>query len=97
MHATKKNMQAFIGQVLKGRLKSINKYFFNEKYIPFYLPDYGEFENYCFVSVAPTVCVSHAFVYDAVNVNKIIFIISSTKLPSYLYAQVPTGLTLYLG
>ena len=47
-------------------------------------------------SVAPTVCVSRVFVYDAVNVNKIV-IISSTKLPSYPYAQVATGLTLYLG
>ena len=38
------------------------------------------------------VCMSHAFVYDVVHVN----IISSTKLPSYPYAQVTTGLTLYM-
>ena len=42
------------------------------------------------------VCVSCAFVYNAVNINKII-IIPSTKPPSYSYAQVTTGLTLYLG
>ena len=41
------------------------------------------------------VCVSHAFVYDAVNVNKIV-IVSSTKPLSYPYAQVSTGLMLYL-
>ena len=38
--------------------------------------------------LAPMVCVSHVFVYDVVNV---------TKPPSYLYAQVTTELTLYLG
>ena len=43
-----------------------------------------------------TVCVSHVFVYDVVNVNKIV-IVSSTKPPSYPYAQVSTGLILYLG
>ena len=34
--------------------------------------------NLYFVSVASTVCVTHAFVYNAVNVNKIV-IVSSTK------------------
>ena len=44
-----------------------------------YSPVHG-FEDLCFVSVAPIVCVSHAFVYDAVNENQII-VISSTKHP----------------
>ena len=35
--------------------------------------------------------MSHAFVYDAVNINKIV-IISSTKPPLYPYAQVTTEL-----
>ena len=65
-------------------------------YTPAYLPAHGELKNLCFVSVATTVCVSCAFVYDVVNVNKIV-IISSTKLPSYTYLQETTGLTLYLG
>ena len=40
--------------------------------------------------------MSCAFVYDTGNVNKIV-IVSSTKPPSYPYAQVSTGLKLYLG
>ena len=65
-------------------------------YIPSYSPAHGEFENLCFVSVASMVCMSRAFVYDAVNVNKIV-IVFSTKPLSYPYVQVSTGLTLYLG
>ena len=42
------------------------------------------------------VCMSHAFVYDAVDVNKIVAV-SSIKVPSYAYAQVTAGLKLYLG
>ena len=42
-----------------------------QNYTPTYLPGYGEFENLCFVSIAWMVSVSHAFVYDAVDVNKI--------------------------
>ena len=37
--------------------------------------------------------MSRAFVYDAVNVNKIV-IVSSTKPLSYPYVQVSTGLIL---
>ena len=59
----------------------------NQNYIPSYSPVHGEFKNLCFVMV------SRAFIYDTVNVNKIV-IISSTKLPSYPYMQVTTGLTL---
>ena len=40
-------------------------------YVPYNLPGYGEFENLCFVFVALTVSVSHVFVYNAVDVNKI--------------------------
>ena len=40
-------------------------------YIQSYSPGYGEFENLCFVSVAWTKSVSHAFVYNAVDINKI--------------------------
>ena len=67
-----------------------------QSHILSYSPVHGEFEHLCFISIAPMVCVSHAFVYDAVNVNKIV-IIFSTKPPSYPYVQVSTGLTLYLG
>ena len=65
-------------------------------YIPSYLPTHGEFKNLCFVSVAPMVCMSHAFFYDAVDVNKIVAI-SSIKPPSYACVQVTAGLKLYLG
>ena len=43
----------------------------NKPYIPSYSPGYGEFKNYCFIFVAWTVSVSHAFVYNAVDLNKI--------------------------
>ena len=56
----------------------------------------GEFVNLCFVSLAPKGCVSRVFLYDVININKIVTV-SSTKLPSYPYAQVSTGLILYLG
>ena len=65
-------------------------------YTPSYSPTHGEFKNLCFISVAPMVCMSRAFVYDAVDVNKIVAI-SLTKPPSYAYAQVTAGLKLYLG
>ena len=91
MHATRKNTQVFIGPVLEeGRLKSI------KTIIPSYSPAHGEFENLCFVFVASMVWVSRAFVYDVVNVNKIV-IVSSTKPPSYAYAQVTARIKLYLG
>ena len=60
-----------------------------------YLPTHGEFDNLCFISIAPMVCMSCAFVYNAVDVNKIVAV-SSTKPPSYAYAQVTAGLKLYL-
>jgi len=41
------------------------------KNIPSYSPGYGGFENLCFVSKAWSVSVSRAFVYHAVDVNKI--------------------------
>ena len=78
-------MQVIIEPLLmKGNIKSIK---------PSYSPTHGEFENLYFISVAP---IARVFVYDAVDVNKIIAI-SSIKLPSYAYAQVTTGLQLHLG
>ena len=53
----------------------------NQNYTSSYSPSHGEFE---YLSVAPTVCMSRAFVYNVVNINKII-IISTTKPPLYLY------------
>ena len=64
--------------------------------VPSYSPTHGEFENLDFISVAPMVCVSHTFVYNVVDVNKIVRV-SSIKLLSYICAQVTTGLKLYLG
>ena len=61
-----------------------------------YLPTHGEFENLCFISAAPMVCMSRAFVYKVVDLNKSIAI-SSTKPPSYAYAQVTARLKLHLG
>ena len=55
--------------------------------MPSYLPAHREFENLCFISVAPVVCMSHVFVYDAVNVSKMV-VISSTKSPSGPYATL---------
>ena len=83
-------MQVFVGPVFEeGRLKLIKTIYH------LIACSWSGFEKLCFVSVASMVCMSHAFVYDAVNVNKII-IISSTKPLSYPYVQVSTGLTLYL-
>ena len=67
-NATKKKYTiVFVGPVLKeGRLKSIN--------IPSYSSAHGEFENLCFASVAPMVCMSRVFVYNEVNVNKIVIV-----------------------
>ena len=39
------------------------------------------------------VCVSHAFVSDAVDINSV----SSIKLPSYAYVQVTAGRKLNFG
>ena len=67
----------FIGPLLgEGRLKLI------ETIHHLIHLAHGEFENLCFISVVPTVCLSRAFVYNVVNVNEIV-IISSTKPPSY--------------
>jgi len=43
----------------------------NKNYVPSYSSSYGEFKNLCLVTVAWTVSVSRAFVYNAVDVNKI--------------------------
>ena len=84
-------MQVFIGPVLKeGRLKLFKTIY---HLIRLFI---DSSKNLCFASLAPTVCVSRAFVYDTINVNKIV-IVSSNKPPSYPYSQVPTGLILYLG
>ena len=50
------------------------------------------------MSVSPMVCMSRAFVYDVVDVNKIIAV-SSIKPPSYAYAhaQVTGGWKLNVG
>ena len=80
-------MQVCIGPVLEeGRLKSIKTIYHLIRL---------EFENLCFVFVASTVWVSRVFVYNAVNINKIV-IVSSTKPPSYAYAQVTARLKLNL-
>ena len=60
MHATGKYLQGLMGPAIS-----------EGSYIPSYLPGYGEFKNLCFISVAWMVSVSHAFVYNVVNVNKI--------------------------
>ena len=79
-------MQVFIGPVLEeGRLKSIKTI---HHLICLLIWS-------SFISVAPLVCVSRAFVYEVVDVNKIIAV-SSTKPPSYAYAQVTARLKLYL-
>ena len=91
MHATRKNTQVLIGPVLdEGRFKSIKIYTLS------YLLTHGKFKNLYFIAGAGMVCVSHVFVYNAVDINKIVTV-SSTKLSSYTYAQVTAGLKLYLG
>jgi len=42
-----------------------------QKLFTIYLPGHKEFENLCFVYVAWMVSVSRAFVYNAVDINKI--------------------------
>ena len=74
----------------EGRLKSIKPI----HHLICLLMD--KFKNLCLISVAPMICVSHAFVYDAVDINEIIAV-SSIKLPSYAYAHVTAGRKLNLG
>ena len=51
--------------------------------------EYSNTENHNFFSPSPNIlCVSLVFVYDAVDVSKIV-IISSIKLPSCVYACFP--------
>ena len=65
-------MQVLIEPLLrKGSVKLIKSIYS----VPSYLPTPVEFENHCLISVAPIVCVSHAFVYEIIAV-------SSIKLPS---------------
>ena len=83
-------MQVFIGPVFEeGRLKLIKTIYHLIRLLM-------KSSKIFFFSVASMVCVSRAFVYNVVNVNKIV-IVSSTKPLSYPYVQVSTGLTLYLG
>jgi len=49
-------------------------------YTSFYSPAHGEFENLCFDSVAPMVCVLRAFVYSVVDVNMVVVIFSSIPI-----------------
>ena len=65
-HATQK-----IFTRIDGASNQWSKLHINKNYMPSYSPGYGEFENLYFVSVAWTVSVSRAFVYNAVDVNKI--------------------------
>ena len=71
-------MQVFIGPVQR-RFKLIKTLYH------LILPTNGEFENLCFVSVAPMVCVSRAFVYDAVNVNKIVLFLLPNRLHIHMH------------
>lgn len=56
--------------------------------IPSYLPAHQKFKNLCFF-LQPQWCACHMFVYDAVNINKII-IISLTKPTSISNYQTKT-------
>ena len=90
MHARRTNMQVFYQASTRRRKTQVDL-----NYTPSYSPTHGEFENLSVISVAPMICVSRVFVYEPVDVNKIITI-SSTKPPSYAYAQVTARLKLYL-
>ena len=84
-------MQVFIRPVLEeGRFKSIKTIHHPIRLLM------GSLQLFCFISVAPMVCVSRTLAHNAVDVNKLIAI-SSTKLPLYACAQVTAGLKLYLG
>ena len=56
----------------------------------------GSLKIFCFISVAPIVCVSRVFVYDAVDVNKIVAV-SSIKPPLYAYLLLVTYLQVITG
>ena len=80
-------MQVLIKPLLKkGSVKLIKPI-----YHPSYSSTHGKFKNLCFISVAPMVYVSRAFVYNVVDVKKIVAI-SSIKPPSYAYARVTAGI-----
>ena len=55
------------------------------------LPGHGEFENLCFDSIPQKVRVSRAFLYNAVDINKIITVLLA-KLLSYMNGQSFCGL-----
>ena len=61
----------FTGEYLQG-LMGLAISEVNKNYIPSYSPGYGEFKNFWFISVAWMVSVSRAFVYNALDINKII-------------------------
>ena len=41
-------------------------------YAPSYSPAHGELKYFCFVPVAPKVCASRVFIYDVVDINKLL-------------------------
>ena len=65
----------------------------NKHYMPSYSPSHGELKNFCFVSVAQRVRVSHTFVYNKVDILKIIDI-TLTKPSQCKNIQSTLGLLL---
>ena len=79
MHATRTNMQVSIRSSLRETsFKSVKPICHIIMYICMEL---------CFISVASMVCVSHVFVYNVVNENKIV-ISTSIKSFSFVYAKL---------
>ena len=57
---------------IDGASHQLSKLWINNNYIPSYSPGHADFENPCFVSVVLSVSMSRVFVYNAVDVNKIL-------------------------
>ena len=83
MYTTRKKYAGINGASYQWRKLQNNK-----SYIPFYSPSHGEFKNIYFVWVAQTIWVSCAFVYGAVDLDKIVIFLA--KLPSYICVQLTT-------
>ena len=66
MHATGKYSQGLMGPTISAESFKSTKIII----LP-HLPDCGKFENNCFVSVAWMVRMSHALIYNEVDINKI--------------------------
>ena len=74
MHATRKKYASLYRAGTQRRKTQIDY-----NYTSSYSPTHGEFENLCFIFVAPMVCVLRTFVYNVVDLNIIVVVFFFNK------------------